>query len=391
MKLVEQSFSNRFDKLYTLSGKTIRSIVQETVPYLRRLLRFIALPYYFFFEIRWEICKREKVHVLADLLYIFFRFKYYPDNYYLCRFWEKNKGEWKFYYGSLYDPYQRRIFQKKIYKKENLVLFDNKSVCYDLCNVAGFPLPKQYGMIHPDENYIQKIKNFVESSVTGKVIIKPFDGMGGRGITVSYLMDGEVVVKRKNSICKLSEFALNHPAVVQEYLKQHPLLSQFSSSTNTIRMATLLKEDRSDVVLIGAFIRFGVGSSDVDNLSSGGVAAGVNVESGKIHDHAIDFKGEVHFKHPTSGNPFKGFVVPNWNEVVTLSKSVQNYFHYHRLLGLDIAITDTGPVIIEINAVQDMVAMEMTYGPILKRREVWSQFHRYGLLVNNLSRRLYKA
>lgn len=65
---------------------------------------------------------------------------------------------------------------------------------------------------------------------------------------------------------------------------------------------------------------------------------------------------------------------------MALSKAVQFHFTYHRLLGPDICITDTGPVLIEINAETDMVVLEMTYGPILLREEVLEEFEKYDIL-----------
>jgi len=390
MKLIEHSHSNFFEGIYDGIRSGFRSLRTGIVPYLRRILRFAALPYCLFFEINWKTCEKPKLKVFLDLLHIFFIYKYYPDNYYLCRFWKIEKSEWKYYYGSIYDPYQRKALESCIYRKENIILFENKLVCYELCRSAGFPLPHQPGMIYPDDNYAGKLVEYLSSSVVGKLVLKPYDGMGGKGIAVAYKDNGIIYIKKKNSVCRLADFELNYPCVIQEYVQQHHLLNRFSDSVNTIRMATLLTKDKSDVLLLGAFIRFGVGNSDVDNLSSGGVAAGVNVDTGGIYDLAVDFNGDIHHHHPSSGIPFKGFTVPFWDEVTNLARKVQRHFEYHKLLGLDIAVTEKGPVIIEINAVQDLVAMEMTYGPILKRPEVLDEFGSYGILINGPTKVLYQ-
>lgn len=52
------------------------------------------------------------------------------------------------------------------------------------------------------------------------------------------------------------------------------------------------------------------------------------------------------------------------------------------MLGLDVAITATGPVIIEINTRPDFIFQEQTAGPLLKSPRVYRLFERENLLFN---------
>ena len=102
--------------LEALSDRSKRNASQfwfACVPYVRRFLRFLALPYCFS-KVNWKECTKTKTQVAFDFLYIFFRLKYFPDNYSPCRLWEKNRAEWAYYYGSNYDPYQRRQLRKVV-------------------------------------------------------------------------------------------------------------------------------------------------------------------------------------------------------------------------------------------------------------------------------------
>lgn len=388
MKLLENNHSDGVDKYYKLITELTVNFVKLIIPYLRILIRFIALPYMFIMLIDWNRCKAPKFKIAVDLLYVFFQYRYFPDNFYVCRFWEKNRKEWPYYYGSTYNPYQRRQFQKHIYDKKNHVLFDDKLVCYQLCLAAGFPLPNQFDMLYPSDDYKSKISSIFENKQVNKIIIKPFDGHGGKGIVVCYKNDDEIFIKRKSEICALIDFDLDYPAVVQEFVKQHPLIDSYSSSTNTIRVVTLYTND-DKVIIVGAFMRFGLGLSDIDNLSSGGIAVGVDVVTGELFEQAIGFDGNDYTFHPSSAKQFKHFVIPYWADVLSLAESVQKKFRFHKMLGLDVCITENGPLIIEINSDSDMVALEMTYGPILKRKEVWQQFNDYNLLINLPSKNLY--
>ncbi len=385
MRLIETSSSGKIDAIYSKATASASQLGDTLTPYFRRLVRFLALPYYFCCGIDWKICRKNKFAVCLDLLYIFFVLKHYPDHYFHCRLWEKKREEWKYYFGSIYDAYQRRQFKKYIYNRENFVLFANKQICYQLCHDAGFPLPAQFCTLYPNEDYRSRLAACVEKTAVGdQVIVKAVDGMGGKGIVGAFRDGDGIKVRRKEVVCDLAEFELNHPAVVQQYVRQHHLVQQFSPTTSTIRVATMLKSDYSGVVLVGAFMRFGVGGSVVDNLSSGGVAVGVDLSSGRLGELAVGFAGNLHARHPDSGLPFKDFQIPHWAEVVELAKKVQRHFHYHKLLGLDLCITEEGTLLIEINEEQDLVAMEMSYGPILKNPEVWEEFKAYNLLVSKV-------
>ena len=70
------------------------------------------------------------------------------------------------------------------------------------------------------------------------------------------------------------------------------------------------------------------------------------------------------------------------------SRFVQGCFPFYRLLGLDVAITNGGPVIIEINAFPDFVFMEQGSGPFLRDPLIFEEFAKYGLLYNRLQKKL---
>ena len=78
----------------------------------------------------------------------------------------------------------------------------------------------------------------------------------------------------------------------------------------------------------------------------------VDVATGKIC-HAIQFDGWHRVKeidsHPDSGNPLNGVVIENWESVKAEVIRFQQAFPYCKVAGWDIAITNEGPVVIEVN------------------------------------------
>lgn len=378
-----KKLKNKLDSLYTIIFNNILSIPALVTPYVRRLIRMIALPYCFVCLINWKECKKSKLKVAYDLMYIFFRLKYYPFNYSLCRLWEKPRNEWKFYYGSNYEPYQRARLLKEVQRKEYAIIFDDKEICYEICRSYGLPLPEQYGCIDKSEDYRSRICAILETSANDILIIKPVRGAGGKDIVLAMKREGVITVRDGTRLYGLNEFELKHRCVVQKYLKQHKLLQNIATTFNTIRIVTMLSRD-CDVLLVGAFIRFGVDSSYVDNLCSGGIAVGVDIASGKLSRIAYDFNSQHYECHPSSGVVFSGISIPFWREIVALAEKTQKCFKYYKLLGLDIGVTEDGPVLIEINPAHDNIALEQNCGPILKNKAVLRAYQEYELLPRTI-------
>ncbi len=91
----------------------------------------------------------------------------------------------------------------------------------------------------------------------------------------------------------------------------------------------------------------------VDNAGGGGnVDVCVDVATGEIR-YAIQFDGWHHVQdidcHPDSGSPLNGVVIDNWESIKAEVIRFQQAFPYCKVAGWDIAITDEGPVVIEVN------------------------------------------
>jgi glutathione synthase/RimK-type ligase-like ATP-grasp enzyme len=208
-------------------------------------------------------------------------------------------------------------------------------------------------------------------------------GRGGAGIILAYKENKKYFVRDHGSESSLESFQCKNVSLIQEYVKQHNALDRISSSVNTIRIVTLLTLDGL-AIIIGAFIRFGRSGNFIDNMCAGGIGVGVNLKNGTLMRRGIDFRGVVHEKHPDSNFIFEGIQIPFWQETTSLVKEIQLEFPCYKLLGHDIAITESGPKLIEINDSPDNVALEMTFGPILKDKDVRNEFKRHDLLINNL-------
>jgi len=371
-------------KVRTFSKATAQGIAAG----FERALRFFALPYALTWLVDWNECKRNVFLVIGDHLYIFFVLKYFPDNYASCRLWEVDRKEWKYYFGSGYDPRSIRRRERQVMKPQYTVVFEDKEVCYHLCESFGLPLPTQYCAIGPDDDFPRTIRAIFENEGAKRLVVKLVDGAGGKGTCIVQREASELVVRQISDPARpipLNQYSTPSRAVVQEWVVQHPDVSRLSGrALNTARMVTLLTPEK-EVIFLGAYIRIGIGSNFLDSGSHGGVGAKVDKETGRLGERTSDGRGRfIPFK-PDAHEKVSDVVLPFWDEAVALAVRAQKCFGpFNRFIGLDIGFSETGPVLIEVNDIFDCGRFESVTGPILKDEAVLKACREYGLLTHRL-------
>ena len=137
-------------------------------------------------------------------------------------------------------------------------------------------------------------------------------------------------------------------------------------------------------------MRFGTGKSYVDNWSAGGIAVGIDHNKGRLKEIAYDKFGKQYTEHPVSKIEFNNYKIPQWDQVIQTAQKVQKAFFFYKLIGMDIALSKNGPVLIEVNANSDIIFQEQTSGPLFKDKSVLYEFAKYDLLVNRFQKNLLK-
>lgn len=356
----------------------------------QRLRQFFALPGCYRKIRAFKDCKKSRLGLARDLLVLFFSYKTFPDNYGLCRLWEVDRTDWKYYYGSNYHPHQRMRLLIAVKQYEYRIVFIDKFLCAMYCQGIGILCPHTYGIIDPGEDYLGQIRDWFEASSAQAMIIKPLCGSGGLGIVIARKTGNNIVIKSAKTSLPLDDYVLTERSIVQEVLLQDARMSAFSPySVNTLRIVTMLTR-QGEMVVLSALMRSGVGSSFIDNWSAGGVAVGIDSEAGKLKKYGYDRKWKRYESHPTTGVVFENYVIPEWERICSAAAKIQKAFPFYRMLGLDIAINQSGePVLIEINGAPDLAGQEQMAGPLFRSKPVLRAFGEYDLLVNKHQRKLY--
>lgn len=189
------------------------------------------------------------------------------------------------------------------------------------------------------------------------VVVKPsVSSWGGRNI--SFLKG----TRTSSEIKKVfNDYGKNF--IVQGVLKQHEKLAAIhSESVNTIRIITILLN--GEVNVLSACLRMGVGKSQVDNFSQGGVGCGIKAD-GRLKNKGYDRWGNKVDKHP-DGFQFEDCVVPNYDLVVETVKKAALKVPMFGVASWDFAVDEEGvPILIEYNVGQGGIDIhQFNNGPL---------------------------
>ncbi len=269
----------------------------------------------------------------------------------------------------------RDSFLDRLNPLEYILLARNKYITKILLNSLNIPTPEllflydpQAGLesqfvINNPESAENKLLNFPNKPF----VVKVLDGEHGKNINVYTSIessaDGTVAVHvngERHTIPQLLNFiGKNQRLLFEVKLRQIATFDEINpTSINTIRMITLLHPN-GEADLLMAFIRMGRKGRWVDNIGKGGnVIANVNKETGRF-ENIVSFVNYKSFSplthHPDSGVDLENFRIEDWDGVKKQVFDFHRKLSWLKAIGWDVAITDKGPVIIEINNRWDLI------------------------------------
>jgi hypothetical protein len=182
------------------------------------------------------------------------------------------------------------------------------------------------------------------------VICKDAIGAHGRDVFSLKVQKGRLLLGGVDSTVDDLKKMIPVPALLQERLIQHPAVAEiYPHSINTFRLVTMLKDGK--VTPFRGFMRFGANRSLIDNWAAGGVAVGMDLETGRLCGRGVFRPGRGDFAtaHPETGFRFEGFEMPFFREAMDLATRLHGFFYGLVTIGWDIAITPGGPAFIEGN------------------------------------------
>ena len=268
-------------------------------------------------------------------------------DYFAYKFWDVDEEE----QGDYFTAGMQRALTRRFDELSNRDIFVNKELFLEkFTDVLG----RQWAI----STQISREEFKEKFADCQKVLYKPSNnGNAGSGIEVFDMSEPD---KAFDAISELPR------GIVEEYLIQHPVMSGlYPHSVNTMRIASVCwadeetGEDHFEIAY--ATLRMGSGGSNVDNFTTGGMVASIDLDTGITLTDGVDISGRTYPKHPDTGTVIKGFKIPFFKESLELIKAGGS--HIHGYIGWDIAITEKGPVLIEANIDPGNRLLQMAWIP----------------------------
>jgi hypothetical protein len=194
------------------------------------------------------------------------------------------------------------------------------------------------------------------------LFVKPSEGKGGRGAECwryenAHWQHGRLLLDEAGLMAHLVDRSRAGGLLLQPRLVNHPDLADINLGTlSTMRMVTALDEQERPE-LIGAVLRMPSRTdSAVDNFHAGGIAAPVDVATGRLgaaSDMGLKRTTRWHDVHPVTGGRIDGRFLPYWPEAKTLAIEAHAKLGERVVIGWDVAVLADGPMIIEANGLPD--------------------------------------
>lgn len=156
---------------------------------------------------------------------------------------------------------------------------------------------------------------------------------------------GDLVLSKEMLMKYSNDFSL------QELVCQHEKLASLNdTSVNALRIAVYRSIVDEEAHVIASIIRIGSSGMFVDNASSGGKYAKVDIDTGRVDTSLRDAYGGIYLTHNNIDFSTLNFYIPGWELIKDKCIEIAHKIPHHRLIAFDMTITnDMRPVLVEFN------------------------------------------
>lgn len=252
------------------------------------------------------------------------------------------------------------------------VLANDKLINYLILNALGFPIPRPLATYSVNRRRIaneislrtrDEVRSFL-TSTNYPIFVKPISAGYGRGVSGLAGFDGTHVKLLDGASVEFEKFFAPFDflpfqgMLFQECAASHPAIQELTGSPAICCIRMICLVTRQETIVHTAFFKVVTGRNMLDNFSHGdygNLLATVDTEHGVI-THAIRRMGPEGAieRHPDTGMPLIGFRLPNWESAIALAKEATRHFPGLGIQNWDVALTPTGPVLIELNTESEL-------------------------------------
>ncbi|HKK63146.1 MAG TPA: sugar-transfer associated ATP-grasp domain-containing protein [Bacteroidales bacterium] len=254
------------------------------------------------------------------------------------------------YFPALFDKYNFSLyFRQKGLNALETFAHNERSVFFSKNKIS---------ILHNPDEFFNFLRNLKDGGIKADkfIIKKTRDSWGGKNI-FKIDLNNDI-----NSIKEVYEKISQSSYIIQRLIVQHQGMSAVNPySVNTLRFTTY--NNKKEIRLLPTLLRSASEETFIDNISSGGGYVGLDDASGTLKEKyytSIDHgKGEIYSKHPQTNILFKGHKIPFFKESKKLALDAAHAIPEATIVGWDIAVEESGPVLIEGNIYPDLLILEV--------------------------------
>jgi hypothetical protein len=285
----------------------------------------------------------KRLMILMDKKIMEILYNYNSDDYYLCGFYRLKLSARKTFLGEN-NGYKK--IASLLNDPKDIIKFKNKELFNKIF----------YEYLHRDW---LSINNCTYNELVAfckkhtEFIKKPISQYGGSGIE-------KQTISKNTNLFNLYNKLKDENCLIEEIIIQDRDIASFNpNSVNTFRIYSILNQ--SNVIIIDAYLRMGVGNVIVDNQCMGGIAAKIDIETGIITTQGRDVWARSFILHPYTNKQIIGFKISKWIKIKKLIEKAAKLVPTVRYVAWDVAINDNGDIcLIEGNDKGSFLLQEST-------------------------------
>jgi hypothetical protein len=301
-------------------------------------------------------------------------------------------SEYFFYrlYENSFTPAQRRQFigwrysnaiDAKLNDEEWRGVANDKILCYSLLHGMRLPYPQVRAIYHEHGRHFdgvqslrtgQQVSDYLARADVYPFFMKPIRGSFGKGAYAAQrYADGKVHLADGSSRAPdtfVSE--VTNPRaegyLFQEQVQSHPeLRGLLGNKVSSVRAIVLLT--RRGPKLVQCVWKIPTGSNMSDNFmhgDTGNLLGAVDVETGRVKRvvSGIGTSMKIVERHPDTGQSFTSLQLPAWNQTQELCMTAAAALPGLRYQHWDIALSTSGPLVLEVNVEGSEDLPQLAYG-----------------------------
>lgn len=319
--------------------------------------------------------RKSLLRMCYEFIYLYIYFRELPRQYLSCHLYKKEKNNirdyfpWKFLY-RLKKPFIDNEVREVL---ENKLFFDYfyRPFSIGLPEILMYNHRKVFcikGEIREASNIddfkiiMEEIFN-IHAAADSIIIKRTYWSYGGDKV---FKIFRNQVREDPDLMDELYSTVIKTGYLFQDVVVQHRELDKLNPSClNTMRIDTYINPD-GKIEVISAYIRMSFRNAHVDNITSGGLMVGVDKDKGWLKKEGYtNFKDagtKIFTEHPVTNTVFENFKIPYFSEAKDLVIKAAGLMPGLRLVGWDVAITESGPVLIEGNSDYDNTGNNLSEG-----------------------------